>query len=332
MGRFLGLALAILLTAATPSSLAAGWADALFDQQGHDFGPVPRGAIVRHPFLLTNRLQEPLTILNVRASCGCTSGRASRTQLQPGEQAVVEAQMDTRNFVGRKATVLFVDLVTASGRQAEARLPVASTILSDIVLNPGELAFGAVRRGQPQELVLTIDRVGAPGWRAERMLSSTRALDASLVETTRNAAQVQYALKVKLRNDAPAGAFRDEIRIVTNDPATPYIPVTITGQVVANLSASPSQILLGGLRAGETRQGRVLVRSPQPFAITAIEGNGDGFALTPDNAERKSLHVLTLQYKPDAPAGPSTKRTFRITTDLPGEQPLEISASAEIVR
>ena len=56
--------------------------------------------------------------------------------------------MDTRNFVGPKATTLYVSLVTAGGQEAEARLGISATILSDIVLNPGTIDFGAVARGQ----------------------------------------------------------------------------------------------------------------------------------------------------------------------------------------
>ena len=82
---------------------------ALFRETGHDFGPVPRGAKLRHPFVLTNRLAEPITILDIRASCGCTTGRAGASTVAPGQTAVVEAEMDTRNFVGPKATALFVD-------------------------------------------------------------------------------------------------------------------------------------------------------------------------------------------------------------------------------
>ena len=82
------------------------WAQQLFTERSHDFGPVPRGGVVRHNFVLVNRSQQPLTILDVRASCGCTTGRASATQIAPGASAVVEAQMDTRNFVGIKATTL----------------------------------------------------------------------------------------------------------------------------------------------------------------------------------------------------------------------------------
>src|SRR6185312_1253522 len=83
------------------------WPDTLFSERSHDFGPVPRGGVVRHPFVLTNRLNVPITILNLRVSCGCTSGTASASVVPPGKTAIVEAQMDTRNFVGRKSTTLF---------------------------------------------------------------------------------------------------------------------------------------------------------------------------------------------------------------------------------
>src|SRR5437762_8279959 len=90
---------------------AAAWTDALFPQDRYDFGPVPRGVKVKHDFLLVNRLAEPITIRNLRPSCGCTSGRASGSTVGPGQTAVIEAQMDTQNFVGPKATVLYVTLM-----------------------------------------------------------------------------------------------------------------------------------------------------------------------------------------------------------------------------
>src|SRR5258708_2798997 len=128
---------------AAPAAVrAAGWADGLFSEYSQELGLVARGAKVRHAFVLTNRLAEPITILNLRASCGCTSGRASASTVAPGQSAVVEAEMDTRNFVGKKVTSLYVTVVTASGREAEVRLSVSSLILADIVLNPGTIDFG----------------------------------------------------------------------------------------------------------------------------------------------------------------------------------------------
>ena len=173
------------------------WAAGLFAEATHDFGPVPRGAKVRHPFVLTNRLGEAVTILDVRASCGCTTGQALTPVIGPGQTGYVEAQMDTRNFVGVKATTLTVSVVNTSGRQGEARLGVQSNILSDIVLNPGTIDLGVVARGQAVQRVLTIDRYGAPGWKVERMQASRHlgtVVDAQVQEVGRSPQGVGYRL------------------------------------------------------------------------------------------------------------------------------------------
>lgn len=310
---------------------AADWADSLFVEHEHDFGTVPRGAIVHHTFVLQNRTQEPLTILNVRASCGCTSGQASGSLLQPGQTAQVVAQMDTRNFVGRKETTLFVSFITARGLEGEARLGVASTILSDVVLNPGSIDFGTVARGQAPNLVLTIDRIGAPNWRAVRMVSACRVINANLVETVRNAGQVSYSLYVSLKPDAPAGTVRDEIRIFTNDPETSSIPVPVTATIRGDLSASPSPLVLGRVTSAGGVQGRVVVRASKPFVIQAIEGAEGGFTMTEADASRRTVHVVTVTYQPEERGvRGDVQKNFRIVTDLPGEGPLDVATLLHI--
>ena len=205
MVPYVGVAM-VLLASGMSSAEAAGWGDSLFAERAHNFGPIPRGARVKHEFVLTNRLAEPVTILNLRASCGCTSGKASSSTINPGASATIEAVMDTRNFLGVKATILYVTLVTASGREAEVRLGVTSNILADIVLNPGSLDFGTVMKGQASTQTLTIDRIGATGWRFERMVSASRVLTAQLAETHRDAkGSVGYTLTVGIKPDAPAG-------------------------------------------------------------------------------------------------------------------------------
>jgi len=305
---------------------AAGWAHGLFAEVAHDFGPVPRGARVRHNFVVTNRLTEPVTILNVRASCGCTTGLATNLPILPGQAAPVEALMDTTNFTGRKETTLFVTVRTASGSEAEVRLAVASTILSDIVLNPGTIDFGATVASPSPKRTLTIDRLGAPEWKALRMISASRAIDASLAETHRTAAGVGYALTVTLKPDAPAGPLREEIRILTNDRGSPSIPVLVTGLVRgAGLTASPAILTLGPADS----QARVLVRGPRPFRITGIEGTGDGFEVAGIDASSRPAHVLTVRFRrPAGGAKGEARKTLRILTDLAGEPPLELKATA----
>ncbi len=306
------------------------WPDSLFAERSHDFGAVPRGGIVRHPFVLTNRLNAPISILNLRVSCGCTSGTASATLVQPGQTALVEAQMDTRNFVGRKSTTLFVS-VMAGNAQAEIALGVSSNILSDVVLNPGSLDFGTVSRGQAPALLMAIDRVGKPDWRIVKLISNGKALNASLGETRRAGGEVGYQLNVSLKPDAPAGIVRDEIRLVTNDPEAPGIPVLVNAMIRGDLSATPSLLALGNAASSGPVQGKYIVRASRPFAIARIEGLGDGFKLQANDAAKKPLHVVTLTY---APAEGQTRgdlhKTFRIVTDLPGEAPLDVSATLHV--
>lgn len=311
------------------------WADSLFAELSHDFGPVPRGAIVRHNFVLTNRFDEAITILDVRASCGCTTARALSTKVDPGQQTAIEALMDTRNFVGKKATTVTISLVSSSGRQAEIRLGVQSMILSDIVLNPGTIDLGVVSRGQSAQQVLTIDRHGSPGWKVERMQATRRlsgVVNAEVVETARSEQGVSYRLTVNLRPDAPAGPIREEIRILTNDPESPMVPVLVKAEVRGTLTASPSLLSLGRASSSAEVQGRILLRAAKPFAITKVEGAGDGFEVRTDEPNsRKALHVLTVVYKPEAGGGHGDlRRAFRVSTDLTGEPALDIQATVSV--
>ncbi len=328
----IGVLLGVSVVTATPAtSEGSDWADALFAQHEHDFGPVPRGAKVHHPFVLKNRTNEVISILNVRASCGCTSGETDTKVLKPGETAVVQAEMDTRNFVGRKETVLFVSMITATGREGEARLGVASTILSDIVLNPGSMDFGVVARGQTPSQVLSVERVGAPNWRAVRMVSSCRAINANLVESFRNAGNVTYTLHVSLKPDAPVGTVRDEIRILTNDPETASIPIPITATIQGDLAASPNPLSLGRVTSTDGAQGHFAIRASKPFVIQAIEGASDGFKMTEPDGSKRVLHVVTVTYKPEeGTSRGDVRKTFRIHTDLPGEGPLEVTATLHV--
>jgi len=322
--------LTLIVLAVAGNAAQAGWADRLFSESSHDFGPVPRGAKVRHSFVLTNRTTESITILDVRASCGCTSGRASASVVPAGRQATVEAEMDTRNFVGKKATTLTVTMINASGHEAEARLGVSSDILADIVLNPGSADFGAVARGSSPSIVVAIDRLGGPTWRAVRMVSDCKHLAAKLEETARSDKGVGYRLTVSVKADAPAGEIREEIRILTNDPSSPNLPVLVTASVRGELSASPALLSLGNV-AKTGAQGRYLIRGSRPFAITAIEGAGEGFSIAEADTSAKAVHVLTLKYDPSqGSTRGDLRRSFRIKTDAAGEPPVVLNAALHI--
>lgn len=334
VAAWLGVALGGMVVTSRPvRAESRSWAESMFRELGHDFGPVPRGAVVRHNFGMTNRTAETLTILDVRASCGCTKGRASASIVAPGQSVDIEAEMDTKNFVGKKATKLTVTFLTGSGKSAEVQLAVVSNILPDIVLNPGTIDFGAVNKGQTPKLVMTIERLGFPQWKFQRMIASPRvlkAIDARLDEVERSESRVAYRLTVSLKGTASSGYLRDEIRILTNDPESPSVPVLITAQIQGTLTASPSVLAMGRASA-DGAKGRYLVRSPRPFAIKSLEGAGDGFAITADDLKSKTLHVLTVTFDPaKSNIRGDLRRSFRVVTDLADEAPLDLNATLRV--
>jgi Protein of unknown function (DUF1573) len=77
----------------------------------HDFGKVPFGAKVCHVFRIVNSSGGPLRVVSVRASsANHLRANMSKDELQPGEEGKLEISIDTRNFVGRKTTRVYVVL------------------------------------------------------------------------------------------------------------------------------------------------------------------------------------------------------------------------------
>ena len=95
--------------------------------------------------------------------------------------------------------------------------------------------------------------------------------------------------------------------------------------------ATPSVLALGTVASAGGAQGRFLLRSPKPFAVTAIEGTGDGFRVSADDNTPKTLHLLSFSYRPEeGTTRGDLRRTFRVSTDLPGEPPIDLTVTLHV--
>lgn len=72
-----------------------------FDNPDFDFGTVEElGGPVDHKFTFVNRGIEPISILAVKASCGCTTPDWSKEPVAPGESGFIMARYNPRNRPG----------------------------------------------------------------------------------------------------------------------------------------------------------------------------------------------------------------------------------------
>lgn len=319
------LALATLVTsAAAAPAQNTDWVKKMFQAEGgtlvHDFGSVPRGALLVHKFKMKNIWAVPIEIVEVRSLCGCVTAAASKNLLQPRETGVLEVAMDARRFTGPKS--VSIHITVGPEYVSTATLQVSANSRADIVFNPGEINFGIVPAGQNPSQTIDVEYAGNLDWRVAEVIQGNAPLDVAIEELYRRPGQVGYHLRVTLKADAQAGAHKWELLLKTNDPVSPHVPVLVEATVQASLTVVPAAVSMGTLSVGETVLRRVVVRGNKPFKIVAVEGLGDGVQVElPTTAA--AVHALTIKCQPTQTG--ELRRQLIIKTDLGAEAPVTVT-------
>jgi len=322
-----GLIVFASLCLAAPAS-AASWADAMFDELSKDFGSVPRGPALTHPFRLTNNTGKPVHISGVRVSCGCVTASASKTDLEPGESTSVEAHMDTRRFIGIKSVTIFVHFVQPHWE--EVRLWVQANSRDDISVTPEAFSLGQARRGTTPSSTVTVTFLGNGLSEITEVQRESNYIQASLKQLRRDADAVSYQLTATIRADAPVGKWYSDIWLKTNNSVMPKVRVPLTVEIESALSFSPSSVNLGLVKPGAESERKLIIRGVKPFRITKVQGTDNQLSVKDSTNASKPVHVLTVTLKP-AKTG-DFSRILKVITDLKEEGEVEFEAKAQIIQ
>lgn len=66
-----------------------------FDTAMHDFGVIKQGSAAEHTFTFKNICNKPVTIVNVKATCGCTATSWTQDPVKPGKTGFVKVKYNT---------------------------------------------------------------------------------------------------------------------------------------------------------------------------------------------------------------------------------------------
>ena len=320
------LALAVGLVLAG-SAQASGWADGMFSELNKDFGSVPRGPALVHPFHLKNNTKQPVQISGVRVSCGCTSAFAETTFLAPGQETTIVARMDTTRFIGVKSVKIYVSFSQPAFE--EVSLWVQANSRDDVMVTPDAINFGLVKRSSIPSVQVSVSFLGASQAKITAIKCESNYVIATAQEVRRDSGETAYKLTAQLRADAPAGKWYTDIWLVTNNPATPRVRVPLTVEIQSNLSVSPSLVDLGQVKIGGQAERKVIVRGVQPFRIIEVQGADDQVKVLDPSNESRQVHVLAITLKA-AKLG-EIKRSLKILTDLKEESEVEFQAKAQVM-
>lgn len=281
----------------------AGWAHKLLTVDSkpsteHDFGSVPKGALLQTQFLVTNPYAVPLTI-QTRVSCDCVTVTASKQTLQSRDTGYLDILMDTRRFNGPKVVTVFFTVVHPQ-YTSTALLTIKANCRTDVTLNPGAINFGIVPRGQVVQAALDVDYAGIRDWQVTGA-AKNELFDVAFSEKYRQPGRTGYRVTLTLKQDAPAGSYKRELMLSTNDPAGPTVPVPFDVTVQSPLAVFPDTVKFLGSKIGTASEYKLSVRgNGKPFKITEVEGLSDGlsFAEPIPSAEARPVHLLTLKWTP----------------------------------
>lgn len=302
-----------LLACALATPLAAQeWARKMFAVTSHDFETVARGARAEFAFEVTNLYKEEVHLAGVRASCGCVTPTITKDRLKTWEKGTVLVTFNTRSFVGHRTATITVTI--DQPYYAEVQLNIAGFIRGDVVVEPGVLEFPAVTRGTPAEKAIQVKYAGRSDWKILDVRSANEHLEVEMAENTRGQGRVAYDLRVRLKDDAPVGYFRDQMVLVTDDPSARQIPVPIEGNVLSPLTVSPAALNLGVVKPGQTVTRQLVVRASQPFHITGINCPDGCFQFAPSE-EAKQMHLVPVTFTAAREPGKVVQK-IEIVTDM----------------
>ncbi len=313
--------------AAAGSAHAATWADGMFAELSKDFGSVPRGPLLTHPFRLVNNTKSVVSINNIRVSCGCTTATALKNVLNPGEETTIVAQMDTRRFSNVKTVTIFVQFDKPAWE--EVRLWVQANSRDDVIVAPDTLGFGLIKRGSAPTATVSVSFLGNPQSQIVEVVSDSNYVQTVVKEVLRQDNEVRYEVTAKLRDDVPVGKWYTDVWLKTNNPSIPKVRVPLTVEIQSALSVSPPTVLMGQAKVGQDAERKIVLRGVKPFKIEGVSGTDDQIAATVSSDESKPVHVLTVRLKGKQPG--EVNSTFKVLTDLKEEGEIEFKVKAEVL-
>jgi hypothetical protein len=331
MRRFLMVLSASLGYATAARAGDSDWMASVFPDRAHNFGNVAHGSQIRHSFPVVNRSNFEVHIADWKTKCGCTNVKVGARIIPPGTQTTIEATIDTTRFHGRKDSGL--TLVIDRPTYTEVDLNMTCFIRDDVMLNPGQIDFGTVRRSDklPSATLILKYSGGRPGWEIAEMKTQSAKIRAVAERSNRGAGGLfDWTISATLQPSITNGYFKDEITVITNDTPPQTIPISVVANIQSAVTVTPSIINFGPVRTGQSASKTVYVRSASPFSLTKMEADRTELHAVEQQAGSLPVHAVNLTIQAHATPGPFHS-IVKIESDVKDEPPAQIKTFATIV-
>ena len=299
---------------------AQDWARKMFKVHEHDFGTVARGSEQKFRFEITNLYKEDVVI----DACpwgigGLLEHSSSGTPLEFFADA-------TKSFVGSRGATVTVTI--SKPFFAEVQLQIDGFIRGDVVFVPGKIELGNIKHGATVTQEVTVKYAGRSSWKITDVQCDKDYYEVEIIDRSLVANQVHYRLLIRLKPEAPVGYIKDDLVLITDDADKGKLKLAVTGNVIAPVTVSPASMVLGTVPPGTQVIKRMVVKADQPFKITGVTADQDGFSFEVSK-EKKKVHLVPMTFVAPGEAA-MINAIIRISTDIQDAPSLSSNVSVNV--
>jgi len=206
-----------------------------------NFGDINEGEIVAHNFKIFNKGDEALTIIDVKASCGCTAVQPEKRELKPGESTSIKVEFNSIGRIGKQNKTVYV---TSNDKQnPQLRLVFTANILEKkgnkeelfdrpiLKLGSTQHNFGTVKQGEVVEFSFPFQNAG----KKELVINDIQeSCNCTVTQISSKKIQPgQYgSLKIQLDTKDREGKLSRTVTLMTNDTVNPKQSITLFVNII----------------------------------------------------------------------------------------------------
>ncbi|MCF7853993.1 MAG: DUF1573 domain-containing protein [Candidatus Pacebacteria bacterium] len=232
-----------------------------------DFGECPNTQTVTHDFVLTNGGDEPLKILGVHTTCGCTVAQPDADTIPPGHKTTLHVSLDLSGRAGIQHKTVTVH--TNDPQQPRFRLAMKGIAKKIVEITPRVVAFGRVTGTvrETKQITLHIFDTEARFEIAGLTGPDRGAFTAELATADHDTVQ---EIDVHMKPGLPPGVYRAELQVRNTHLQGSTHTVRIYAHVLDELTVTPAELVIPANGEKSTRNIMISAGKTKRFKVLEI--------------------------------------------------------------
>ncbi len=302
-----------------------------------DLGKINRGDTSTARFVIKNEGGSPLLFENATSSCSCAIAVAPG-EIAPGKEGEMVVEVKTENLSGPSRATVSVS--TNDPEIPRLQLSIRMESVNTMAAEPGTFRYIVHQHfpgdGVIKQVVFATDHqdfeiTGLESPNKFLILSEPRPVTAE--ERVKEYRGAQWVFEGALQNNAPVGALRGFVRVLTDHPQQKVVPIPVSGFVRPVIALTPAGFNFNEFTpkaAGTYLEVHVKQFLTELITLDEITSDVPGFTFTQRVVDEGREWFIRAIASADAPAG-AFRGTVTIKTSSPLEPKIVIPITGQIL-